>query len=106
MIFMITYRFSNGRDLKSNAFEIEVGISPKFIPHFMVHKHISDEDKRRILDEVKGQRILTMILEALFKASYLSEHVKLGTLDFLGMEIHVGAIPTVRLLFGQDVKEH
>ena len=42
----------------------------------------------------------TLILDALFKASYLSEHVKVGKLDFLGLEVHVSVIPTVRLLFG------
>ena len=80
-------------------FEIEIGLSPKMIPHFMITKHISEPEKRAILNETRHQRVLHMILEALFKASYLSEHVKVGILQFQGLEIHVGAIPTVRLLF-------
>lgn len=80
-------------------FEIEIGLSPKMVPHFMITKHISESEKRQLLNETRHQRLQHMILEALFKASYLSEHVKMGALQFQGLEVHVGAIPTVRLLF-------
>ena len=80
-------------------FEIEIGLSPKMIPHFMITKHISEPEKRQLLNETRHQRVLHMILEALFKASYLSEHVRVGALKFQGLEVYVGAIPTVRLLF-------
>jgi hypothetical protein len=68
----------------------------------MIVRHISEDEKKQVLEEAKGRRFLKMILDALFKASYLSEHVKVGKLDFLGLEVHVSAIPTVRLLFGVD----
>ena len=86
-------------------FEIEVGLSPKFIPRFMIRRLISEEEKKRLLEEAGSKHLLKMILDALFKASYLSKHVKVGALEFLGLEIHVGAVPRVRLLFG-DVREY
>jgi len=81
-------------------FEIEVGLSPKFIPRFLIRRLISEEEKKQVMEEARSKHLLKMILEGLFKASYLSRHVKVGALEFLGLEIHVAAVPRVRLLFG------
>lgn len=85
-------------------FEVEVGLSPKFIPHFHITKIISQDERRAILEEVRNQYVIKLILESLFKASTLSQHIRIGNLVFRGLEVHVSAIPTVRMLFGRQRK--
>lgn len=86
---------------KLKHLEIEINLSPKFIVHFHIQRQISEEEKLAVLKEISGKRILKMVMEALFKASGLKEYLKVGGLNFLGVAIHVGAIPTVRVLFGE-----
>ncbi len=82
-----------------HSLEVELGISPKLIPHFKVEKQISQEEQQTILDEVKHKRILSLLLSSLFKSSYLKEILKIGNLEFHGLKIELSAIPKVRLLF-------
>ena len=88
-----------------HSLEVELGISPKLIPHFRVHKQISQEEQQAILDEVKDKRLLTLLLTSLFKSSYLKEVLRIGDLDFHGLKIELSAIPKVNLLFWKDGQE-
>ena len=83
-------------------FQIEVGLSPKFIPHFMVTHSVSDEEAQAALAELGNRRLLRTVMQALLKASYLRDHLTLGELEFVGLEVYVAAVPTVRLLFGKE----
>lgn len=80
-------------------FEIELGISPKLIPHFHIDKSVTAEQRKAVLAEVRHRRIIRLMLEALNKAAHLHDKLKIGNLDFKGLELHVSALPTVRLLF-------
>lgn len=84
---------------KLHSLEVEVGISPKIIPHFRVCKHISEEEQKAILEEVKQKRMLHALLASLFKSSYLKKVLRVGNLDFHGIRIELSAVPTVRLQF-------
>ena len=84
---------------KLHSLEVEVGISPKLIPHFRVCEHISKDEQKAILEEVRHKRILHALLSSLFKSSYLKNVLRVGDLDFHGLRIELSAIPTVRLQF-------
>ena len=84
---------------KLHSLEVEVGISPKLIPYFRVCEHISEEEQKAILDEVRHKRVLHALLSSLFKSSYLKKVLRVGNLDFHGIRIELSAIPTVRLQF-------
>ena len=84
---------------KLHSLEVEVGISPKLIPHFRVCDHISEEAQKAILEEVRHKRILHALLASLFKSSYLKKVLRVGNLDFHGIRIELSAVPTVRLQF-------
>jgi len=84
---------------KLHSLEVEVGISPKLIPHFRVCQHISEDEQKVILKEVRHKRILHALLSSLFKSSYLKNVLRVGNLDFHGLRIELSAIPTVRLQF-------
>jgi hypothetical protein len=84
---------------KLHSLEVEVGISPKLIPHFRVCEHITEEEQKAILEEVRHKRILHALLSSLFKSSYLKKVLRVGNLDFHGLRIELSAVPTVRLQF-------
>jgi len=86
---------------KLKKFEVELGISPKIIPHFMVDESVTEEQKMAALEKVKDKRLMHLMLEALIKAGKLHGSLQIGDLDFCGVEVHLAAIPTVRLLFGK-----
>ena len=88
-----------------HSLEVELGVSPKLIPHFRVHKQISKEEQQAILDEVKHKRLISLLLSSLFKSSYLKEVLRIGDLDFHGLKIELAAIPKVHLLFWKEGEE-
>ncbi len=84
---------------KLHSLEVEVGISPKLIPHFRVCQHISEDEQKALLNEVRHKRILHALLSSLFKSSYLKNVLRVGNLDFHGLRVELSAVPTVRLQF-------
>jgi hypothetical protein len=87
---------------KLKRFEVELGISPKIIPHFMIDESVTHEQKLEALKKVKGKRMMHLMLDALIKASKLQGTLQIGELTFCGIEVHLSALPTVRLLFGKE----
>lgn len=86
---------------KLQNLEIEVGISPKIIPHFMIIDQPSEEEKKQAIKEIKSNRLMKPVMDALIKASYLHRYIKIGDLPFIGIEVHFAIVPTVRLIFGK-----
>ncbi len=86
---------------KLQNLEIEVGISPKIIPHFMIVEQPSEEEKKQAIKEIQSNRLMKPVMDALLKASYLHRHIKIGDLPFIGLEVHFAIVPTVRLIFGK-----
>jgi len=79
--------------------EIELSIIPKLIPHFEKLQSVDEEKKHEILKKVEHQKIIKMLIKALFKADHFQQNLKMGRLDFTGIEIEVTAIPAIRLLY-------
>ncbi len=86
---------------KLQNLEIEVGISPKIIPHFMIIGQPSEEQQKQAISEMQSHRLMKPVMDALVKASYLHKHIKIGNLPFIGLEVHFAIVPTVRLIFGK-----
>ncbi len=86
-------------------YEIEISYSPKIIAHFMIKEYVSPEQQKEVLKEVRHKLMIKSVLETLIKTSYLHKHLEIGSLEFVGLEVHVGAVPTVRLLFGKPDSE-
>ncbi len=84
---------------KLHNLEVELGLSPKLIPYFKIEKHISEEEQKALLAEVKSKRIIYALLSSLFKSAYLQKVLRIGGLDFFGLKVELAAIPTVHLLF-------
>lgn len=81
-----------------HGLEIEMGISPKLVPRFRFLPNVSEEDRADALRRAQGNRMARVILEALLKAGRLTKHLRVGELHFLGLEVVLGVVPTVRIL--------
>lgn len=82
------------------CFDLEVGVSPHMTPRFIIGNVPNDERKRELLKEAKklGGSAFA-VLTALFKAVELKQHLHLGKLKLVGLNVTVGAMPAVRLVF-------
>lgn len=87
---------------KLKKFEVELGISPKIIPRFIIDESVTLEQKMEALEKVKGKRMMHLMLGALIKAGKLHGTLQVGDLNFCGIEVHLSAIPMVRLLFANE----
>jgi hypothetical protein len=79
-------------------FEIELGITPKIIAHFMPVA-ASDEDIATAREVLKSNKIGASMLSVLRRAGDVHRQVKVPGFECAHMEIDVGVIPAVRLRY-------
>ena len=77
--------------------QIELGIIPKLIPHFLKVKDVDAAEKEAILDSMNNKRLMKMLMHALFKADSFQQNLKMNNYKFKGIEIEIAPIPAVRL---------
>lgn len=82
-------------------FEIELGVTPKLIPHFR-HALQSAEDVELARERLRENKLGTIILTALLKAGEVQKQIKVYGFAFSHIEIELGLIPSVRLQYKQD----
>ncbi len=82
-------------------FEIELGITPKVIAHFMPAPS-SDADLAAAREALKDNRIGASMLSVLQRAGNVHRIIKAPGFQCAHMEIDVGAIPAVRLRYRAD----
>lgn len=82
--------------------EIELGLIPKLIPHFKKIHNISDEDKEAILAELKEKRLMSMLVNALFKSDSFQSNLNLTNYEYTGIEVEIAALPAVRLKYNKQ----
>ncbi|MFN0023666.1 MAG: hypothetical protein ACKVS5_07170 [Parvularculaceae bacterium] len=88
-----------GYDLRE--FEIELGITPKIIAHFMPHP-AGEEDVAAAREALKDNKIGASMLSVLRRAGDVHRQVKVPGFSCAHMEIDVGVIPAVRLRYRAD----
>ena len=85
--------------------EIELGISPKLIPHFKYSAR-SESDIARELKALKGNTLGIIILTALTKAGAIQKNIAVAGCSFTHIEIELGVIPTVKLKYQAIVNNY
>lgn len=83
-------------------FEIELGVTPKLIPHFR-HAPKTAEDATAAREMLKDNKIGLLILGALLKAGDVHKQIKVAGFGFSHIEIELGLIPSVRLQYKNDL---
>ncbi len=79
-------------------FEIELGITPKIIAHFMPAS-ASDEDVASAREALKDNKIGASMFSVLRRAGDAHRQIKVPGFACAHMEIDVGVIPAVRLRY-------
>jgi len=79
-------------------FEIELGITPKIIAHFMPHA-ASEEDIAAARELLKNNKIGQSMFSVLRRAGDVQRQIKAPGFSCAHMEIDVGVIPAVRLRY-------
>jgi hypothetical protein len=79
-------------------FEIELGITPKIIAHFMPRPANAD-DIAAAREALKDNKIGASMLSVLRRAGDVHRQVKVPGFECAHMEIDVGVIPAVRLRY-------
>jgi hypothetical protein len=82
-------------------FEIELGVTPKLIPHFR-HAPRTAEDIGAAREMLQNNRLGQMMLGALLKAGEVHKQVNVAGFGFSHIEIELGLIPSIRLQYKKD----
>ncbi|HET9232142.1 MAG TPA: hypothetical protein VFO00_12705, partial [Vitreimonas sp.] len=82
-------------------FEIELGVTPKLIPHFR-HASRTTEDAEAAREMLKDNKLGQLLLGALLKAGDVHKQIKVAGFGFSHIEIEMGLIPSVRLQYKKD----
>lgn len=82
-------------------FEIELGLTPKIIAHF-VPLPAGDDEIAAARETLKDNKIGASMLSVLRRAGDVHRHVKVPGFSCAHMEIDVGVIPAVRLRYRAD----
>ena len=83
--------------------DVEASLTPKVIPRVAITRQLSKEDQKAFLEDNHGNRFAYLLFEALFKAVNLTECLDIPGLTFVGLEVHIGAIPQVRALYQSKI---
>ncbi len=82
-------------------FEIELGITPKIIAHFMPWP-ATEEEIAAAREALKSNKVGASMLSVLRRAGDVHRQVKVPGFSCAHMEIDVGVIPAVRLRYRAD----
>lgn len=82
-------------------FEIELGVTPKLIPHFR-HAARSEEHVEEARTLLRDNKLGMVILNALLKAGDVHKQIKVAGFGFSHIEIELGLIPSVRLQYKNE----
>lgn len=82
-------------------FEIELGVTPKLIPHFRYAAR-SAEDVASAREAVRENKLGALMLNALLKAGDVHRQIRVAGYSFSHVEIELGLIPSVRLQYKND----
>lgn len=82
-------------------FEIELGVTPKLIPHFR-HTARREEHVEEARAMLQQNKLGMIILNALLKAGDVHKQIKVAGFGFSHIEIELGLIPSVRLQYKNE----
>jgi len=81
--------------------EVEVGLSPKLIPHFY-HDPAIELDLDKTLAALEDNSIGTALMIALAQASKLQKTIEISDMQFNHIEVELGPIPSLKLQYKND----
>lgn len=83
--------------------DIEIGISPAVIARFDIRKLTNQQDQESALRKLQGDASLHSLLNSMLKACKLHHIMRIGDLDLIGVVVTLSTLPSVKLVFGEEV---
>jgi hypothetical protein len=84
---------------KLECLALDLGVTPKLEPRFVKIRDVPLERQQELLEQHRHQRLAQAVLKCLFHANDAQEKLRVGNLSPRGMEISVGIVPKVRLIW-------
>lgn len=81
-----------------NQIEITLGVPPDLVLEFSKNESISEEDKKQIIEEIKKNKIVSLIIKSLFKANDFADSLKIGERQLKSIEITLGITPGISII--------
>ncbi len=78
---------------------VSIAIAPLIKVSFAFLNKIEDEEREKIIEEVKQKRIIKILLSCLFKASDFVDGIKVGNYKLGGVEVSLGLTPGINVNF-------
>jgi hypothetical protein len=82
-----------------NTIHVSIGLPPQIGLLFKYQNDVSDDDKKKLLEEVEGRKVLSIILKCLFKAGDFYTSAKFKEYKLGSVDISLGLTPGVNITF-------
>ncbi|MBL8006464.1 MAG: hypothetical protein JNJ56_02950 [Ignavibacteria bacterium] len=79
--------------------KVSLGIPPVISVEFSIKGKISTEERARLLEDIKENNMIKLIVICLFKASDFYDKIQFGNYKLSLIEIELGLIPGINLEF-------
>ncbi|MDY0084006.1 MAG: hypothetical protein RBR74_12555, partial [Ignavibacteriaceae bacterium] len=77
-----------------------LGLPPDITIVFKILGTVDREKRNSVLSEAEENKLITIILESLFKASDFSDKIKVGELTLKTINVKLGLIPAISIALG------
>ncbi|MDP4115914.1 MAG: hypothetical protein Q8903_07260 [Bacteroidota bacterium] len=78
---------------------VNLGIPPVIVASFHYNNKITDEERTQLLEDIKDQKIIQLIIKCLLKAEDFYDLVSLGNYGLGGVNITLGLTPGITINF-------
>lgn len=82
-----------------SSIHVSIGLPPQIGLLFKYQSEVSDDDKKKLLEEVEGRKVLSIILKCLFKAGDFYTSAKFKEYKLGSVDISLGLTPGVNINF-------
>lgn len=79
--------------------KVSLGIPPVISVQFTITGKITSEERTALLEEIKDNNMIRLIVKCLFKASDFYDKIKFGNYKLSHVEIELGLIPGINMEF-------
>lgn len=83
--------------------DVEIGISPAVVARFDIRKIADRAERESALRRLQGETSLHSLLNSMLKACKLHRVMRIGDLELIGIAVTLSTLPSVKLVFGEDV---
>jgi hypothetical protein len=81
------------------SLSVSLGLPPQIGLSFKYQSEVSDDDRKKLLEEIEDRRVLSVIIKCLFKAGDFYTSAKFKEYKLASVNISLGLTPGVNITF-------